>query len=296
VTDRTRELIVRQAQAMGAEIFEIGLFKPTPPGVDHWVEMLLRTWDLKTIEESIPWLKFQNVDGRNIYIRPKGEHALTLVDDLTSEALERMKHSGFTPAAIVETSPENFQAWLNHGRVLTKETSTPVARALAEKFGGDPGSADWRHFGRLVAFSNRKEKHRQPGGHYPFVRLVHATGEIYENATTFVQEIEDRLKAERTEILRRQERFRNRGQSLQIVAVKTIDDFRKDPKYASDGNRIDLAYAVYALSHGVSEDDVRTAICSRDLKKKGTPDRQRDYLERTIQKAHEAITKSELAR
>src|SRR5438552_17647878 len=157
---------------MSSELFEVGLFKPAPPGAQNWVEMLLRTWDLKTVVESIPWLKFQNLDGRNIYIRPKGEHALSLVDDLSSQVLERMKHSGFTPAIIVETSPENFQAWLNHGKVLAKDVSTAAARALAEKFNGDPGSADWRHFGRLSAFTNRKTRHQTAGGHYPFVRLV----------------------------------------------------------------------------------------------------------------------------
>src|SRR5206468_633635 len=179
MTDRTLEGIVRQAQAMDSQLFEVGLFKPIAAGCERKPEMLLRTWDLDTLVASIGWLKFENLDGRNIYIRPKGEHGLTLVDDLTSEALERMKHSGFTPALIVETSPENFQAWLNHGRVLPKGISTATARALAEKFDGDPGSADWRHFGQLAGFTNRKDKHRQPGGHYPFVRLLHATGEIY---------------------------------------------------------------------------------------------------------------------
>jgi hypothetical protein len=251
--------------------------------------MLLRTWDLKTIVESIPWLKFQNVEGRNIYIRPKGEHALSLVDDLTSEALERMKHSGFNPAVIVETSPENFQAWLNHRRVLPKETSTPVARALAEKFGGDPGSADWRHFGRLASFSNRKDKHRQPGGHYPFVRLVHATGESYEQAREFVACIEEQVEKTRLRAERRLEQFRKQEHCVQNTdPLKTIEDFRRDSRYHADGNRVDLAYAVYAISHGVPEEEVRHAIASRDLNKKGTRDRQTDYIERTIQKALQA--------
>jgi|SRR5579883_3018514 len=146
--DRTREVIFRQAQAMGTDQFEVGLFKPGASA-----EMILRTWDRLALTESIQWLKFQNADGRNIYIRPKGEHSLSLVDDLTAEALERMNHSGFTPGLIVETSPDNFQAWLNHGRPLPKDVSTAAARALAERFGGDQGSADWRHFGRLAGFT-----------------------------------------------------------------------------------------------------------------------------------------------
>src|SRR5215472_6701914 len=80
--------------------------------------------DCSTLLKAIPWLKFQNRDGRNIYIRPKGEHALSLVDDLTPEALYRMKASGFQPAIVVETSPGILQAWMNHGRVLSRQVSS----------------------------------------------------------------------------------------------------------------------------------------------------------------------------
>jgi hypothetical protein len=64
-----------------------------------------------------------------------------------------------------------------------------------------------------------------------------------------------------------------------------IDDFRCNPRYAGDGNRIDLAYAVYALSHGAGEDEVRRAIASRDLAKKGPEQRQKQYIDRTLEKA-----------
>ena len=118
--------------------------------------MIPRTWDSATLIRSIPWLRMQNADGRNIYVRPKGEHDLSLVDDLTADAVRRMKMTGFTPAAVIETSPGNFQAWLKHPRQLPRELSTMAARKLAEEFGGDRGAADWRHFGRLAGFTNRK--------------------------------------------------------------------------------------------------------------------------------------------
>jgi len=35
------------------------------------------------------------------------------------------------------------------------------------------------------------------------------------------------------------------------MRLKTIDDCRNNPMYSGDGNRIDLAFAVYAASHGV---------------------------------------------
>jgi hypothetical protein len=66
---------------------------------------------------------------------------------------------------------------------------------------------------------------------------------------------------------------------------KTIDTFRSDPRYGGDGNRIDLAYAIYAFAHGATETEVATAIRTRDLSKKGSEHRQQDYIERTIRKA-----------
>ena len=102
---------------MATQVFEVGLFKPAITSTDRYAEMVPRIWDYSTLLKAIPWLKFQNRDGRNIYIRPKDEHALSLVDDLTPEALYRMKASGFQPAIVVETSPGNFQVWLKHSAI-----------------------------------------------------------------------------------------------------------------------------------------------------------------------------------
>jgi hypothetical protein len=87
MADRTLEAVERQVRAMGADMFEIGLFKPAD-GESRHAEMLPRVWSVDVLIKSVPWLKFQNADGRNIYVRPKGEHALSLVDDLTPEALQ----------------------------------------------------------------------------------------------------------------------------------------------------------------------------------------------------------------
>jgi hypothetical protein len=86
---------------------------------------------------------------------------LSLLDDLTAETIERMKAEGFEPAAVVETSLNNFQVWLNHGEILAAAISMAAAKAPVERFGGDPSSADWRHFGRLAGFTNPKPE-RQP--------------------------------------------------------------------------------------------------------------------------------------
>ena len=285
--EKTVEAVRRQITAMGAEIFEVGAYKPATQRDKRQTEMLLRSWDRETLIASVPWLRFQNLHGRNIYIRPKGEHSLSLVDDLSVAAVQRMKADGFAPAVVVETSPGNFQAWLNHGRILPRELSTAVARALADRFGGDKGAADWRHFGRLVAFSNRKEKYRSDNGLYTFVKLIAATGQVYSQSESFVGGVSQKLEAAKAEAdLRRRAIL---AFTSSPAHLKTIVDFRQAPTYAGDGNRIDLAYAVYALSHGVPEPIVRAAIASRDLSHKGNEWRQLDYVNRTVKKAYQRI-------
>lgn len=285
----TWRAVKRQADAMGVEVFEIGLFKPAKPGDEKpEPEMLPRTWDKQTLLRSVGWLRYQNSQGRNIYIRPKGEHPLSMVDDLTAEAIHQMKQQGFEPCVVVETSPGNFQAWLNHGKVLPKAESTLAARLLAERFGGDQGAADWRHFGRLAGFTNRKEKYRQEDGRYPFVRLIAAEpGCVCAKALWLSAAVRvDDVRVNPREPAGCSIAFTN--ESLRLERLKTIDDFRVNPKYSGDQNRIDLAYAVYALSNGVGEEEMREALRSRPLAKKGRPSRQQDYVARTIAKAHQS--------
>jgi hypothetical protein len=196
-----------------------------------------------------------------------------------------MKSEGFNPALVVETSLGNFQAWVNHGEVLSRELSTRAARLLSQRFQGDPSSADWRHFGRLAGFTNRKEKHRREDGLSPFVKLIEASGEVYPQAADFVSKLREAY-----EIARRMPPRRAPGiLPSKSGHLRTIADFRQRPEYQQDGNRIDMAYAIYALSHGVAEDSVRASIASRDLDHKGPQKRQDDYIERTIQKAWTTI-------
>jgi hypothetical protein len=282
MANATENAVYRQVEAMGAATFEVGVLIPGKDtgAAKRDAVMLLRTWDTETIYRSIPWLRAKNAAGAAIYIRPHGEHHLSLVDDLTADAVQQMKESGFEPTLVVETSPGNHQAWLNHGTILDKRTSSAAARALAERFDGDPGAADWRHFGRLSGFVNRKPSYVKPDGLFPFVRITEQhRGLIYSEAASFISCVRDELNRREMRWSPHEERTPFHGR------LKTIDDFRNNPAYRSDGNRIDLAYAVYAVAHGVDELSIRRAIQTRDLSKKGSKVRQEAYVARTITKA-----------
>jgi DNA primase RepB-like protein len=274
----TDEAVQLQAAAMHSEVFEVGLFDP-----NSCRQMLPRVWDRDTLLRSIPWLRLKNGRGRNIYIRPSGEHRLTLLDDIGWRTVGRLKEEGFEPAVIVETSPGNFQAWINHGEVLPRELSTFVARLLTRRFLGDPASADWRHYGRLAGFTNRKEKYRKENGLYPFVLLHEASGRMYRRASEFLSEAEEMFNETKK---RRMSVAHAPDVGHPQYSLKTIEDFRRRSVYGGDQTRSDLAYAIYALAHGVPESALREQLASRDLSHKGNQKRQQEYLDRTVVKAH----------
>src|ERR1700687_5107758 len=200
---------------MGCERFELGIRRDAG-------EMILREGQAATeIEEAIKWLRHENPKGAHIYVRPAGLHALSLIDDLSAEAIERMKAEGFEPAVVVETSPNNFQSWLNHGQVLEAALSTRAAKVLVERFGGDPSSADWRHFGRLAGFTNPKRERQLPSGMRPFARLRSPTGRVYSRAVEFLAGISEDEQHQR-ETVKGEQRHTTQRRRTEHVGVKAL--------------------------------------------------------------------------
>src|SRR5713101_1879836 len=247
-------LVRAQLRAMSCGRFDLGIRRDAG-------EMILKEGQgAIQIEEAIKWLRHENGKGGHIYIRPAGTHSLSLIDDLTGDSIERMRADGFEPAVVVETSPNNFQAWLNHGQVLEAVMSTRAAKALVERFGGDPASADWRHFGRLAGFTNPKRERQLPSGMRPFARLRSATGRVYSRAVEF------------------------------LAGITLLKEFHSDPIYGGDLHRADMAWAKHAAGCGLTLDQIKDELLNgRDLGKKGNRKRQLEYADRTARKAIEQM-------
>ena len=235
------------------------------------------------IGQAMKWLRHENAKGAHIYVRPAATQALCLIDDLAAETVERMKSEGFEPALIVETSPKNFQVWLNHGRVLEAEVSTRAAKQLAERFAGDPSNADWRHFGRLAGFTNLKPERKLSSGFQPFTRLRSAAGGVYLHAAQFPGEIESKTQLAK---LRRMELRKPRSYARQIEKIKPLKMFQADPIYGGDLHRADMAWGIHAASCGLTLGEIKDGLINgRDLGKKRDLKRKLEYVERTAQKA-----------
>ena len=181
------------------------------------------------ILRMLPYLKYRNANGAHIYLRPTGESAYTLLDDLDRTTLERLEAEGYAPAAVVETSPDSFQAWLRHEQPLPKGLGTIAAKTLAEQFGADRSAADWRRFGRAPGFTNRKPQHRSVLGFYPFARLHSYTGQTFTAAAAFHTRIVDirRIVEEERTAIRRSLATR----PLRFLAPVSLARFRTSQRY-----------------------------------------------------------------
>ena len=235
------------------------------------------------ILRMIRYLKYRNANGAHIYLRPTGESAYTLLDDVSRTALERLEAEGYAPAAVVETSPGSFQAWLRHKQPLSKELGTLAAKALAEQFGADRSAADWRRFGRAPGFTNRKPQHRSGQGLYPFARLHSYTGQPFAEAATFhatIVNLRRTVEEERTAVRRS---FATRP--LRFLAPVSLARFRTSQRYLDRPAAADMAFCIAACSQGWAVPDIAAELARCHLSRDTNRDRKAAYIKRTVTKA-----------
>jgi len=139
---------------------------------------IVRLWKSRNLTNpsTIRFLRAKNAQGYNVYFRPIS-YNFVIVDDVSTDAFDAMFRDGIRPAAIVETSTENFQVWIMIGDQAAPAdaaTATRVAKYLASTYGGDLRSARADQLGRLPGLRNRKSKHQQRNGYYPLVMVRRA--------------------------------------------------------------------------------------------------------------------------
>jgi hypothetical protein len=223
-----------QLEALGVGSFDIGVKRI------NGTMVLREGWGTRQVLKSLLWLRRENLNRGHIYVRPTGAHGLSLIDDLKADALARMKLEGFEPAVVVETSPGNLQAWLKHGVTLDETASTRAAKLLAERYGGDLGSADWRHFGRLAGFTNPKPSRQLASGLQPFARLLEASGQVYRQAPVFIAEVRTTLAGDGVTVGGGAEDRVGEG-APELPPIKPLAEFHDDPCYDGDLHRAVLA-------------------------------------------------------
>jgi len=287
--DRTSQAIARQLKAMGCDLYDIGI-RDSATG-----KMMNREWTLQEVVENAAWLKRMNAQGNDIYIRPaeSARHGLVLVDDLSSFDLDAMKEEGREPAAVIETSPKNYQAWVKVAQDAPAGHRGVIARELAREYDADPASADSRHYGRLAGFTNRKDKHTSRTGYQPWVLCRESSGKSATAGPELMQQAGQVLDS----IKRRQEKAR-RLEGIEAGPKRSyrrdaVDDYRSEmaglvKRYGDDLSKCDFIAAMKLASKGREPDEIAKAMAEASpaiMERKAG--HEADYIKRTVQKVME---------
>ena len=280
--DKTEFAVRRMLFAIEAPLYDVGVLSSRGmlPGLDATTA--------SAVLDRLPLLKYRNVRGSHIYLRPSGEHRFTVLDDLDETKLARLSADGFEPCAVVETSSGNFQAWLKYVTVLPKLLGTFAAQTLAARYGADPSAADWRRFGRLPGFTNCKSKYKRDDGLFPFVRLHGHSGQPFSKAQTFLDEITATYEArERQRGQRRVERVLSPQRGPR--SLPSLERFRTSARYADRPAAADIAFCVAAYAGGMDEASIEHALSDDYLSRDPSPSKRAAYISRTMIKAREWV-------
>lgn len=292
--DRTTKAVRRQIAAMGCDRYEVGI-RDSMVG-----KMMIRTWSPDELIKSIPWLRRMNARRNDIYIRPAPDvkAGIVLVDDVEYADIERMRADGYEPIAVVETSPKNYQAWIRLGIDLPRDIRTEAARFFVKTYGSDPNSADWRHFGRLAGFTNRKPEHASLTGQ-PWCLLEHAKDLVpgfiapaSKNVLDAVNNIlaeQEKQKVDKEKVLSRTEALQEARNSVPDPAMGysyVAAWYKKAVKNFGSPSEADWALSIMALKKGHDYYAVRRLVSEFSP---GISDRKighiDDYVDRTVGKA-----------
>src|SRR5438445_10564056 len=187
----TLRAIRRQLAAMPNELFLVLLIPDRPrqalPGEPLWTAEQLGS------AATVRFLRARKRERCDVYVQPYADdhnagYILVDLDGAQSTAIASMRANGHDPCVVLQTSPGHLQAWIHLSTSPLEPTvATAAGQQLARAYGGDMGSTDWRHLGRLAGFTNQKPQRRTFGGYAPWVKVVHARAGLARGADGLLQ-------------------------------------------------------------------------------------------------------------
>lgn len=163
-SQRQSESMVRWFFAQGTKRIDIHIRKPVKEQAQYkndsdwiWITQHEGLDERKTLQ-LLPWCRYQNIRGSDIFVRPHRYHSQNLIflDDLDVPKARKVgrKYS----AMIVETSPDNTQMWVRIEEQADEFRRKEIQQHLAFLGYTDPGSVSGEHLGRLCGFRSQKNK------------------------------------------------------------------------------------------------------------------------------------------
>jgi len=276
--DKKREYFMRYHTAVGAdrykvtatEIFEDGTKRGfmvnkkdgCPDGftVD---ELMSKMWRLSSLESQ----------GRNIYYTPISDdkHHI-LIDDMDNESLAKFLSDGYQAAAVIESSPGNWQAVITIDK-LGSDVDRAVGNAIVAKLNqeyGDPSVSGEIHAHRAPGFTNRKRKHCREDGTFPEVVLSQTNDGICKKTQSLAKEILNdmiTMQKEEAKQFKELESMASRSKDNTTIAYKIhLEDVLKIQqkqglnKDELDASRVDAMICIRLRATGHNKDDIEKTL------------------------------------
>ena len=172
-----KRAIAQQTDALGCDKYRLTLvpadetkrpYLPGKPGGKASVETFYTRTELADL---VPWLRFRNNQGDNVFITPMDDNAFYILLDDAKVTQEQLVSKGFEPCLIQNTSWSSQQAVFKVPKSVPREDVIRVFNEM-NKTMGDADMTGLRHPFRLAGFRNMKPKHLRQDGLRPFVEVV----------------------------------------------------------------------------------------------------------------------------
>lgn len=215
---KIENLFAQYDAAIGAESYRLTVRYMKDGEIRNWIVDkpkggISRGFAAEEVKERSYFISKLDNEKKTIYYTPLSEkvHHI-LIDDVTPENLKKLLADGYLPAAVIMSSPNNFQCILNVPKLdvrYDREIGNKLMRELNTKY-GDPKIAGSVHPHRVPGTHNCKDKHRQKDGTFPEVQLIAAVKRTCFKSLKRTTELLEEAKIEEK---RREENLRKAMQS-----------------------------------------------------------------------------------
>ena len=304
----------RYADAVGAERFRVTSIKMQPDGRKQTFILdkkdgVTRGFTPPEIEQRTPEMQRLQRRGENLYYTPlsdKKHHIL--IDDMNREKLERLIKDGYQPAAVLESSPGNYQAIITVQKLGTphdRDVGNRLSDALNREY-GDPKLSGAIHPHRAPGYENRKPKHQREDGSYPQVRLLKAERRECVKALALSSQID--AEYQRQAAAKAQQQTLSKAKpALELAAASgsAVDAYQRHYRDVLkrqrgggvDLSRVDSMIAVRMRVTGHDQAAIEGAIrqCAPATREKDEGRDWSDYAQRTARYAYSAAGERQAA-
>jgi hypothetical protein len=235
-----------------------------------------------------------------VYLRPAARAdglapPLVFVDDVSEEQAGKIQGAGYAWLCLVESSPGNNHGWVNlGGEPRPRAEISAAAKILAREFGADPSSADWRHYGRAVGFTNRKPS-RAVNGLQPFARLrirselTSPAGDalLVRARTDLAAEAAQRRMQKASEAREARVSLFGGDQAMSDIVARFHAARARHRGPDQSDSAADFSACMAMMNHGFSDEQVAAALreARPDLADRHAD--AADYIHRTVERARE---------